>query len=136
MKKVLLFFAMLVPGVSAAADVGVSISIGQPGFYGQIDIGDYPRPVLVYPEPVIIEVGVARPPMYLHVPPGHAKKWGQYCARYGACGHPVYFVQESWYNDVYVPSYRAKNGSGPGKHKGGPGNSGHGKGEGHGKGKK
>jgi hypothetical protein len=25
-----------------AADVGVSVSIGQPGFYGQINIGDFP----------------------------------------------------------------------------------------------
>jgi len=30
-----------------AGDVGVSISIGQPGFYGQIDIGNVPRPQLV-----------------------------------------------------------------------------------------
>jgi len=31
-----------------AADVGVSISVGQPGFYGQIDIGDFPQPQLIY----------------------------------------------------------------------------------------
>jgi hypothetical protein len=34
-----------------AADVGVSISIGQPGFYGQIDIGDYPQPRVLYAQP-------------------------------------------------------------------------------------
>ena len=38
-----------------AADVGVSISIGQPGFYGQIDIGNVPQPQLVYPRPVVIQ---------------------------------------------------------------------------------
>lgn len=38
--------AMTVPVF--AADVGVSISIGQPGFYGRLDIGDYPQPQLIY----------------------------------------------------------------------------------------
>ena len=32
-------------------------------------------------------------PLYLHVPPGHAKKWSQHCARYNACNRPVYFVK-------------------------------------------
>jgi len=94
-----------------AADVGVSISVGQPGFYGRIDIGDFPPPVLVYPRPVIIEpvpVGVVRQPIYVHVPPGHAKNWRKHCWRYNACGRPVYFVQDHWYNDVYVPTYRER----------------------------
>ncbi|MCZ7560741.1 MAG: hypothetical protein M5U30_12310 [Burkholderiaceae bacterium] len=89
-----------------AADVGVSVSIGQPGFYGQIDIGNYPRPQVVYAEPMVIQsvpVGVVRQPLYLRVPPGHAKHWGKHCHEYGACARPVYFVQERWYNDVYVP---------------------------------
>jgi len=94
-----------------AADVGVSISIGDPGFYGQIDIGDYPQPRLLYPQPVLIQtVPVARPPVYLHVPPGHAKNWRKYCSRYGACGERVYFVKDDWYERVYVPSYRERHG--------------------------
>ena len=95
-----------------AADVGVSVSIGQPGFYGRIDIGDYPQPQLVYPEPIVIQrpVGVVYEPIYLHVPPGHAKRWGHYCGQYNACGRPVYFVQDNWYNDVYVPHYRERHG--------------------------
>ncbi|MEQ1439759.1 hypothetical protein AAG565_10365 [Fontimonas sp. SYSU GA230001] len=125
MKRILfLLLAATLPGWAAAADVGVSIRIGEPGFYGQIDIGDYPRPALIYPQPVVIDVipvGVVRPPMYLHVPPGHAKKWSKHCREYGACGYPVYFVQDRWYNDVYVPAYRAKHG--------GPGDGGHGKGK-------
>ena len=41
---------------SRAADVGVSISIGQPGYYGQINIGDVPQPpVVIYNAPVVIE---------------------------------------------------------------------------------
>jgi len=61
-----------------AADVGVSIQVGQPGFYGRIDVGNFPPPVLVYQEPVIIQpvpVGVVRQPIYVHVPPGQAKNW-------------------------------------------------------------
>ena len=37
-----------------AADVGVSLSVGQPGVYGQIDIGNTPRPQLVYSRPVMM----------------------------------------------------------------------------------
>lgn len=96
------------PGASAA-DVGVSIQVGQPGFYGRIDIGNAPRPVLVYPEPVIVQpapVAVVRRPIYLRVPPGHVKKWSKHCHRYAACGQPVYFVQDRWYEEVYVPHHR------------------------------
>ena len=90
-----------------ATDVGVSISVGQPGFYGRIDIGDYPPPTLIYREPIIIQrpVGVVYEPLYLHVPPGQARKWHHYCGSYNACGRQVYFVQDHWYNDVYVPRY-------------------------------
>ena len=38
--------AMAVATVAApalATDVGVSVSVGQPGFYGRIDIGSLPR---------------------------------------------------------------------------------------------
>ncbi len=89
-----------------ASDVGVSISIGQPGFYGRIDIGNAPQPVLIYPQPVWINrVAVAPAPIYLRVPPGHEKKWGKHCKKYGACGRPVYFVRDEWYRDVYAPYY-------------------------------
>ena len=130
MRRVLL--TALLIGATApalAADVGVSVTVGQPGFYGRIDIGSYPQPRLVYAEPVIIQqprVGYPAPrPMYLYVPPGHAKDWRKHCGKYNACGQPVYFVQESWYNDVYVPQYRERD---QGKHgKGGNQGKGHGK---------
>jgi hypothetical protein len=90
-----------------AADVGVSVSIGQPGFYGQIDIGDYPQPQVIYRQPMIVErVPMDRPPIYLRVPPGHAKHWSKNCRKYNACGERVYFVQDSWYNREYVPRYQ------------------------------
>lgn len=55
---------------------------------------------MILPQPVVI-VQQPRPvqPVYLHVPPGHRKKWKTYCGRYDACGVPVYFVQERWYQD-------------------------------------
>ena len=92
-----------------ATDVGVSVTIGQPGFYGRIDIGDfpYPPPRVIYRQPRIVErVYIEREPIYMRVPPGHAKNWKKYCHRYDACGYPVYFVQDSWYEHDYVPNYR------------------------------
>lgn len=95
---------------TAQADVGVSVSIGQPGFYGQIDVGDYyPRPQVLYAQPRVIYVQPAyqyAEPIYLRVPPGHARRWSSYCGRYNACGRPVYFVQDSWYQNVYAPRYQ------------------------------
>lgn len=77
MKRFLIAVAIAAATVSTpalAADVGVSVSIGQPGFYGHIDIGDYPQPRVLYRQPIIVErVQVERPPVYLRVPPGHAK---------------------------------------------------------------
>ena len=47
MKHFLIAAALAVVAITTPAleaDVGVSVSIGQPGFYGRIDIGDYPYP--------------------------------------------------------------------------------------------
>ncbi len=92
-----------------AADVGVSINVGQPGFYGRIDIGDFPPPQVVYAQPVIVERPVRyveQRPIYLRVPPGHARHWSQHCRAYNACGQRVYFVQDNWYTNDYAPRYR------------------------------
>lgn len=98
--------AMTTPAVQAA-DVGVSINIGQPGFYGRIDLGNAPAPQLYYREPVWVQRAAVRPaPIYLYVPHGHQSDWKRYCRQYGACGQPVYFVRDNWYRDVYVPHYR------------------------------
>ena len=109
MKRLLFAAALALAATSAsAADVGVSITIGEPGFYGRIDIGDYPQPRLIYREPRVIYREVVREPIYLHVPPGHAKNWRKHCRKYDACGERVYFVQDSWYNQVYVPRYQER----------------------------
>jgi hypothetical protein len=123
--------AALASALSAAAgavtDVGVSVQISQPGIYGRVDIGNLPPPVLVYPQPIVVHrppVVVAQPvqPVYLWVPPGHQKNWKKHCGRYNACGVPVYFVKDEWYQAHVMP----QRGDGPG----------HGKGHGHGKGGK
>lgn len=113
-----------------AADVGVSISISQPGVYGRIDIGRFPNPVLVVQQPVIIAphpppppgrpIVVAPPqPVYLWVPPGHQKNWRKHCHRYGACGTPVYFVDDGWYRQhVHKGPGREHPGRGHGKGQG------------------
>lgn len=108
MKKYIAAALLMAVIPASAADIGATINIGQPGFYGQIELGNqYPRPALVFNQPLIIQQAqVIRPPMYLHVPPGHAKDWRKHCRLYGACGTPVYFVQDNWYNNVYVPEYR------------------------------
>ena len=108
MKRFLFAAALALATVPAlAADVGVSINIGQPGFYGQIDIGGYPPPQVIYQQPrVIYRSAVNRQPIYLNVPRGHARNWRKHCRQYNACGERVYFVQNNWYERQYVPHYQ------------------------------
>jgi hypothetical protein len=133
--------ALIASGVVApafAGDVSASIGISQPGFYGQINIGDFPRPAVIYAQPVWVQ----RPPkvayvqpVYLRVPPGHEKHWSKHCGKYGACGQPVYFVREDWYQAQYVPRYANQPHESHGQghdHDSGPGK---GKGNGNGKGR-
>ena len=106
----------------ALAQPNVAVSIGgviQPGVYGRIDIGNVPPPALIYPQPIVVAptpVAVYQRPIYLHVPPGHQKNWSKHCARYGACGQPVYFVQERWVREQYdARRHDARHGHKPGK---------------------
>ena len=106
-----LFSGFLLALPVQAADVGVSVHISQPGVYGRVDIGRFPQPQLVMQQPVVVirpVVVVEAPPqpVYMWVPPGHRKNWRQYCGRYNACGVPVYFVQERWYDDHVQPRGR------------------------------
>lgn len=120
MRNLISLIALTLFAAPALAATAMSMEYGEPGFYGRLVLGDAPRPVLIYREPVVVvPVERAGPPIYMRVPPGHSMHWDKHCASYGACSHPVYFVQDGWYNDVYVPHYR----------KGHPG-----KGKGHGKG--
>ncbi len=105
---ILITLAAMTPLASQATDVGISIGISQPGIYGRIDIGRYPQPVLIQQQPVYVQpVRYARPePAYLWVPYGHRKKWHRHCYRYNACGTPVYFVRDDWYERRVMLPYR------------------------------
>jgi hypothetical protein len=121
--------ALAAAGAAAETNVGISISVAQPGVYGRIDIGNFPPPAVVLPQPVIITgVPVQQRPVYLYVPPGHQKNWKKHCGEYGACGQPVYFVQESWVQQTYEER-RGNPGKGHGQ------GNGHSNGKGNGKGK-
>jgi hypothetical protein len=95
-------------GAVAPASAQVTVNIGQPGFYGRIDIGGYAPPPVYYTQPVIVErqVRYVGQPMYLRVPEGHRKHWNKHCRAYNACGQQVSFVQDGWYNNTYAPRYR------------------------------
>ncbi len=116
MKKLLWSMAMALAafGQSAlGADVGVSVNIGEPGFFGRLELGDAPAPRFINRTPVVAIRGSGEalpPPIYLHVRPGYERHWRRHCREYGACGRPVYFVQDDWYNNTYVPHYREHHG--------------------------
>jgi len=112
MKRILTAVAILAATLSPlaqASDVGFSVNIGQPGFYGRLDVGGFPAPALIYPQPMMIERGsYGRPPLYLRVPPGHARNWRRHCHSYRACGEQVYFVRDDWYRSEYAPRYQER----------------------------
>lgn len=102
--------APLAPAVAQDIRLSVSGEIA-PGVYGRVDIGNR-TPPLVYPQAVLV-VKSPRPPapVYLHVPPGHARNWSKHCGRYGACDRPVYFVKSAEYDPGFKPG--AKGGGKP-----------------------
>lgn len=96
--------ALLSTTAALAGDTGLSVSTSQPSFFGRLDIGDYPPPQVIDPQPIAVEsVPADRPPIYLRVPPAHAKHWRKYCRQYQACGERVYFVRDKWYSREHVP---------------------------------
>lgn len=101
------FITMLVAtvGVCRAGDLDIQVLLsGQvaPGVYGQVQLGSAPPPPVVYAQPMLIEPQPSPlPPVYLHVPPGHAKNWRGHCHEYHACNRLVYFVR----SEEYAPDY-------------------------------
>jgi hypothetical protein len=92
-------------GIASANDnIAIDLSVAgeiTPGVYGRVNIGNT-RPEVVYEQPVIIKkVKHESDPIYLHVPPGHAKHWDKHCAEYNACDRKVYFVKSREYDDDY-----------------------------------
>ena len=94
---------LILSNSSQASDTDVRVIVSgeiAPGVYGRVDIGGGPPPPVLYAEPMVIvrdpkPVKVA--PVYMHVPPGHAKNWKKHCQKYNACGLPVYFVKSAEY---------------------------------------
>lgn len=83
-------------------------SMGQAGYYGRIEIGNAPQPPLLISNAVMGNPGVyTGEPIYMHVPPAHAYAWSRHCQHYGACDWLVYFVDNDWYANVYVPGFRS-----------------------------
>ena len=101
--------AVAIPVMAADVDVRVMVyGDVRPGIYGRVDLGGAPPPPVVYAKPVVIVREGPRPvpvqPVYLHVPPGHAKHWSKHCKKYNACGVPVYFVK----SEEYEPKKKGK----------------------------
>src|SRR3979411_1207952 len=100
--------------LAQAQNVSISATItGEvvPGVYGHVALGNRPPPPLVYAQPVVaVPVVVAErmpmEPIYLHVPPGHARNWRKHCHEYNACNRPVYFVRSAEYEPGYRPDRR------------------------------
>ena len=71
-----------------------------PGVYGQVVLGNRSPPPVLYQQPMVVQPVMGAPPgepLYLHVPPGHAKHWRKHCHEYHACNRPVYFVRSAEY---------------------------------------
>lgn len=130
MRKYLLLISGLLALQTApsvfAGDLGINVILSgeiRPGVYGQVQLGNTPRPAVVYERPRVIVVDkryVHEEPIYLHVPPGHAKHWDQHCREYHACERRVYFVRSEEYEPEYQREHEhhedRKHGKGHGKH--------------------
>jgi hypothetical protein len=103
----------LIVASSASAAVNVNVIVEgqiQPGVYGRVEVGNpsvpppvwRPQPVIIAPQPQVVEVV----PLYMHVPPGHARNWRKHCRQYDACGRPVYFVRSAEYEPGYGKKHR------------------------------
>jgi hypothetical protein len=102
-------FGLAAP-LTRAGDLNIGLTItGEvtPGVYGRVDLSNRPAPPrLVYAQPVVIEQSEDAgrvEPIYLHVPPGHARDWRAHCREYHACNRRVYFVRSAEYEPGYRP---------------------------------
>jgi hypothetical protein len=97
-----------------ANDIGINVVLEgevKPGVYGRVELGRNSHPDLVYAEPRVIVVEKDHhhhhhdEPVYLHVPPGHARNWGRHCHEYHACSRSVYFVMSDEYREKPKPKH-------------------------------
>ncbi|WP_053094141.1 hypothetical protein [Cellvibrio sp. pealriver] len=102
-----LFATVMASMPSWADDLGIKVILEgevSPGVYGRVELGNDSHPDIYYPQPVVVAKNsryASYKPVYLHVPPGHAKNWGKHCHKYHACERPVYFIKSMEYDDNY-----------------------------------
>jgi len=98
---ILILLFSITPAYAGETNIGEPLSsLIQPGFYGRVDIGNGRLPPLVYTQPILISQSnptTLLEPIYLHVPPDHAKDWNKHCRKYNACKNPVLFVRSGEY---------------------------------------
>ena len=98
----------LIATTAAASATNVNVIVEgeiKPGVYGRVEVNNpgapppvwRAQPVIIAPQPQAIEVV----PVYVHVPPGHARNWRKHCRHYDACGRPVYFIKSAEYEPGY-----------------------------------
>lgn len=115
--------------LGSADDLGIKVILEKeiaPGVYGRVELGNDSHPDVYYSQPrlIITDSKYAKSrPVYLHVPPGHAKHWDKHCQKYNACGRPVYFIRSAEYDsyDDDHDHHQDKNkhhGKGKDKHQG------------------
>ena len=103
MKRLLFAAALAATTFPALAnDVGVSISIGQPGSYGRIDLGGYPQPRVMF------RAAMNRPQIYMHVPPALPKTGASTAVLTSPVENGSIF-QNNWYERNFVSHYQAQN---------------------------
>ena len=112
--KIFVLASLVLASLTArAAQPAIDLSKGgklTPGVYGQVKFGKE-IPPLVYPEPKVIAIythPVKQEPIYLYVPPAHAKQWDKHCREYKACSRPAYFVKSREYEPGYVAPEKNK----------------------------
>lgn len=103
LRQGLLIAAVVGAGVGFASAQAHGYQPGDRDYYGPIVISQTMQPIVIHHEPVIVQGPAVGQPLYVRVPPGHAKKWDKHCAKYHACDRPVYFVDDRWYAREYAP---------------------------------
>jgi hypothetical protein len=93
------------------------------GMFGAIDRNSFPTVEVSNPRPVKgqhIHAQAWTPqtalrgwesPIFLHVRQGEELRWSMRCKDYDACNVPVFFVSESWFRNVYLPTVGGQDGS-------------------------
>jgi hypothetical protein len=109
MKRLLLSALLAATPLFGVAQVNFNFSIGDPDYNGQIYFDNDQQPLVMNATPIIAypdQADIYAAPIYLRVPLYYYQNWQQYCGMYSACYVPVYFVQDNWYQQYYVPWYR------------------------------